>query len=191
MDIFLDRDGANATDNGSITNAQSSWFADPATADLHLVGTTTAAIDRAASLTQVTDDFDGDTRPQGLAPDVGADEYIAPTPTGVTDLRVSRAVADSTTLTVTLTWTPPAEAITATLRYSGALISEDNWNEATLLTDALSSSAGTFTAVVGRESDQVYFAHRWQDKAGTWSRLSNNAFWPSFSIYLPLVMRID
>jgi hypothetical protein len=73
MDIFLDRDGANATDNGSITNAQSSWFADPATADLHLVDTATDAIDQVTPLPQVSDDIDGDERPNGL-PDVGADE---------------------------------------------------------------------------------------------------------------------
>jgi len=38
-------------------------------------GAATAAIDRAATLAQVDDDFDGDARPVGAAPDVGADEY--------------------------------------------------------------------------------------------------------------------
>jgi hypothetical protein len=104
--------------------------------------------------------------------------------------RTTESITDATTLTATLTWTPPAEAITITLRYSGTLISEDNWNEATLLTDALSSSAGTFTAVVPRESDQIYFAHRWQNAVGARSRISNNAFWPSFPLYLPLVIRM-
>ena len=79
MDIWLDRDGANATGTGNITDAQSSWFVNPSDGDLHLVSTATAAIDQAATLPDVSDDFDGDTRPIGSAPDVGADEYGTPT----------------------------------------------------------------------------------------------------------------
>jgi len=191
MNIWLDRDGANATDTGSITDAQSSWFVEPATTDLHLVDVATAAIDHAAPLAQVNDDYDGDARPIGAAPDVGADEYGVSPPSAVTDLRVGYAVADSTTLTATLTWTPPVEAITATLRYSGVFISEENWAGAALLTDDLAGSASTFVAVVPYGGGRVYFAHRWQDATGAWSRLSNNAFWPSFPLYLPLVMRMD
>jgi len=81
MDILHNRDGAQGAVVGNVTNAQTSWFTDASSGDLHLRDTTTAAIDQAVSLTQVTDDFDGDARPVGPAPDVGADEYGAPTPT--------------------------------------------------------------------------------------------------------------
>jgi hypothetical protein len=79
LNIWLDRDGAGATGVGNIVNAQSSWFVNPAACDLHLVSAATNAINRAAPLAQVTNDFDGDARPQGSAPDVGADEYRAVT----------------------------------------------------------------------------------------------------------------
>ncbi len=191
MDVWPNRDGASATATGNVTDAGSEWFTDASNADLHLAALATEAIDQAAALSQVTDDFDGDARPQGTAPDVGADEYVASTPPAVNDLRVSRAVTDSTTLTATLTWTPPGEAVTATLRYSGALITEENWAGAALLVDDLAGSASAFVAVVPYGGGHVYFAHRWQNATGAWSRLSNNAFWPSFSLYLSLVMRMD
>jgi len=75
MSIWLNRDGASATGTGNVTNAESGWFANPAGADLHLASTATAAIDQAAGLAEVSDDFDGDLRPIGPAPDIGADEF--------------------------------------------------------------------------------------------------------------------
>jgi hypothetical protein len=78
MDLRPDRDGAQGTSTGNVTDAQSSWFVNPASGDLHLVATATAAIDQAAPLAQVTDDYDGSARPIGSAPDVGADEYSPP-----------------------------------------------------------------------------------------------------------------
>ncbi len=189
MDIALNRDGANGTGTGNVTNAQSSWFVDPSSADLHLVSSATAAIDQADTLSDVTDDFDGDARPIGPASDVGADEYGTPPPEAVTDLRVGRAVTDSTTLTATLTWTSPTEAVTATLRYSDTFIGADNWAGAALLTNTLPGGTGIFTAVLHYGGGHVYFAHRWQNTAGVWSGLSNNAFWPASHVYLPLVSR--
>jgi hypothetical protein len=78
MAIWLDRDGAQATGTGNVPNAQPAWFVNLAAADLHLLAAATAAIDQAAALPDVVDDFDGDVRPIGPAPDVGADEYRAP-----------------------------------------------------------------------------------------------------------------
>jgi hypothetical protein len=75
MTILADRDGAQGTLTGNVTNAQSDWFANPADGDLHLVASATSAIDQAVTLSDVSDDFDGDARPIGPAPDVGADEY--------------------------------------------------------------------------------------------------------------------
>ncbi|MCA9958157.1 MAG: right-handed parallel beta-helix repeat-containing protein, partial [Anaerolineales bacterium] len=75
MDIWADREGAQGSSVGNVTNGQSSWFVNAAAANLHLVSTAVAAIDQAAALPQVSDDFDGQARPLGLAADVGADEY--------------------------------------------------------------------------------------------------------------------
>jgi hypothetical protein len=68
------RDGASGTVTGNITNAQTHWFVSGATGDLHLTSEATTAIDRAVPLSNVVSDYDGDTRPVGPAPDVGADE---------------------------------------------------------------------------------------------------------------------
>jgi hypothetical protein len=69
-----ERDGAGATQTGNVTTAQTGWFRDAAAGDLHLLPTATVAIDQAAAGT-VGDDYDGEARPAGPAPDVGADEY--------------------------------------------------------------------------------------------------------------------
>jgi hypothetical protein len=183
------RDGATANLVGNITNAETGWFVDAASGDLHLVGTATAAIGQAAPLAEVPDDFDGDARPIGGAPDVGADEYGVPAPAAVTDLRVVNAVTAGGTLTVTLGWSPPEDAFTTTLRYSDAFITEASWDSATLLSDTLPSSAETFTAAVPYGGDTVYFALKSQNSEGSWSTLSNNAFWPYFDLCLPLILR--
>jgi hypothetical protein len=75
LDIWADRDGAQGILTGNLTNAQNGWFVNAVAGDLHLSPAATAAIDQAASLAEVTGDFDGDSRPIGLTPDVGADEY--------------------------------------------------------------------------------------------------------------------
>lgn len=49
-------------------------FANSATRDYHLTSAS-AAIDKGVS-TSLTIDFDGNTRPQGSAPDLGADEFV-------------------------------------------------------------------------------------------------------------------
>jgi hypothetical protein len=187
--IWPDRDGAQGTLVGNVTSAQASWFVDAASGDLHLRGTATGAIDRAAPLAGVSDDFDGDARPIGSAPDVGADEYGAPPPAAVTDLRVTQAITDSGVLTATLRWTAPASAVTTTLRYSGTLIVEAGWAGASLLTDTLPGSAESFTATVPYDGGTVYFALKSQNAEGEWADLSNNAFWPRWDTFLPLVTK--
>jgi hypothetical protein len=189
MDIWHDRDGAQGILTGNVVDAQTSWFVDAASGDLHLVATATDAIDQAASLADVTDDFDGDARPIGPAPDIGADEYGVPPPAAVTDLRVTEAITSTGTLTATLHWTAPADAVTTTLRYSDTFISEANWITALLLTDTLSGAADTFTATVPYSGGTVYFALKYQNAEGDWSDLSNNAFWPHFDIYLPTILK--
>lgn len=187
--IWHDRDGAQGNVVGNVTNAQSSWFVDAASGDLHLVVTATDAIDQATSLADVPDDYDGDARPIGPAPDVGADEYGVPAPTAVTDLRVTEAITRTGTLTATLSWTAPADAVTITLRYSDTLITETHWTSAPLLTDTLPGSAETYTATVPYGGSTVYFALRSQNAEGDWSNLSNNAFWPCWDVFLPFVTK--
>jgi len=71
---LLERDDATAILTGNLTDAHPSWFLDYSTGDLHLTPAAALAIDQAASLPEVQDDFDAQWRPQGLAADIGADE---------------------------------------------------------------------------------------------------------------------
>jgi hypothetical protein len=69
------RDGARVTQSGNLSTATPEMFVDPASENLHLRGTATAAIDQAPFLPEVVDDFDAQSRPQGSAYDIGADEF--------------------------------------------------------------------------------------------------------------------
>jgi hypothetical protein len=74
------RDGASGSVANNVTNVPASWFVNPAAGDLHLNQTATTAIDKGVAVS-VTDDFDGQARPQGAASDIGADEYSSSTAT--------------------------------------------------------------------------------------------------------------
>jgi hypothetical protein len=73
---ILGRDGAGGALTSNLSNAQSGWFANAAAGDLHLLPSATAAIDQAAPLAEVGDDYDGQYR--GSQPDIGADESNPP-----------------------------------------------------------------------------------------------------------------
>jgi hypothetical protein len=186
---LLERDGASATLAGNLAGASLSLFVDGAGGDLHLVGSASPAIDTGVAIAGglCDDDIDGDLR--GFARDIGADEYGAPPPAAVTDLRVAHAVADSSALTTTLEWTAPTGAFTTTLRYADSLITKANWDAASLIIDTLSGSVESYTAAVPYGGGTVYFALRSQNTDGAWSALSNNAFWPHWDIFLPLVAK--
>ena len=90
------RDGATATVTNNLTTAASALFVDPVNGDLHLKSTATAAIDKGLVQPDVTVDWDGDARPSGSAPDLGADEFLPyPTPRPPTSvvIRVSWVAA--------------------------------------------------------------------------------------------------
>ena len=108
-------------------------------------------------------------------------------PTTVTDLRVTVAITDTSTLTTTLRWTPLSTAITTTLRYSHSLITDLTWHSALTLTSSVISNS--FTTVVPYSTGVLYFALKSQAAVGSWSGLSNNAFWPSHTIFLPLIRK--
>jgi hypothetical protein len=193
MSIWPDRDGASASMIDNVTNAQSSWFVNPASYDLHLVAAATDAIDQAAVLASVSDDFDGDSRPIGTSSDIGADEYGVPPPPAVTSLRVTQGVTSTGVLTATLSWLAPTDGITYTMRYSNAFITEANWNSAINVTvpftAATAGSTEWLTPTVSYlDGDTAYFALKSQNAGGDWANLSNNAFWPNVDIYLPLIL---
>ena len=75
--VLRERDGAMATQTTNVTTATAAFYVSPATGDLHLQASATGAIDQ-GSASSVTTDVDGDSRPRGAAPDVGADETGAP-----------------------------------------------------------------------------------------------------------------
>jgi hypothetical protein len=181
-----DRGGTDYLE-GNLQSQPLSLFVDGAGGDLHLAATATAAIDQVTSPGDVSDDIDGDPRPVGAGSDVGADERRAPPP-AVDDLRVTRVVTGTGVITATLRWNAPAGAITTTLRYAGAPITEDNWAGASLLTDALPGTSEVYTPTVPYGGGIVYFAIKSRNDVGE-SALSNNAFWPWLEVYLPLVMR--
>jgi hypothetical protein len=192
MPIWADRDGAQGAATGNRTSAQSSWFVDPQIADLHLRATAANAIDQGIPLPQVIADYDGDIRPIGMAPDIGADEFspIAAPPSAATDLQISGFLIPDA-LHATLTWTPPAEAVTATLRYTYTHITESNWEAAYLLTDSLPGNTGTYQTNIPIVNQTVFVALKTRNAAGAWSPLSNNAFWPQQKTWLPLILKDD
>src|SRR5262245_7020054 len=69
------RDGATGTESNNVTNAQPSWFVNVAAGDLHLAPIATTAIDKAVIHPSVSTDYDAEAQPQGMAPDIGADEF--------------------------------------------------------------------------------------------------------------------
>ncbi len=97
------RDGAAVTESGNLEAATPGMFVAPASANLHLQGTATAAIDQAPFLAAVVDDFDGDARPQGPAYDIGADEFLGPANTPTPSSTPTNAPTNTPTNTPTRT----------------------------------------------------------------------------------------
>lgn len=73
--MFVENGTVPDTAGNLFITSAANWFRNPASGDLHLAGTATAAIDRGVPLSLVTDDFDGVAR--AGAPDIGADEYAS------------------------------------------------------------------------------------------------------------------
>ena len=87
------RDGASATVAGNNTRAVPAMFVNPATGDLHFVPGVAAVEVNAPTLAGCADDWDGEPRPAGKAPDVGADQRNAAVGTPGSRARRSRARA--------------------------------------------------------------------------------------------------
>ena len=80
------RDSAAATLGANLLTASPSLFVNPSNADLHLLPSAKSAIDHALPVSSITNDLDGDTRPQAGAPDIGADEIPAPSSFKITSV---------------------------------------------------------------------------------------------------------
>lgn len=74
---IVSRDGASGTVMTNVVNAVASWFANPSIGDLHLTASASATTVNAGQVVPgLSDDFDSQTRPQGGAIDIGADEIL-------------------------------------------------------------------------------------------------------------------
>jgi hypothetical protein len=116
--LILQREGASAIVSSNYTQATPAFFVNPSAADLHLVSSAAAAIDRGVPVSGATTDIDGDVRPIGPAPDLGADEFGVvqppppppPPPALAAPESLAAAVADRTVL---LTWVDRSTSETA------------------------------------------------------------------------------
>jgi hypothetical protein len=82
------RDSASATLLSNLVTAVPGMFVNPAGADLHLLASATNAIDKGLTLSTVTNDFDGDSRPRGASADIGADEFTTNAPPRLTSFQI-------------------------------------------------------------------------------------------------------
>jgi hypothetical protein len=187
-DEMQERDGAAGDLSGNLTTAQTAWFVDVPSGDLHLRSIAVEVINQATSSAGVLDDIDGDARPIGLAPDIGADEYGVPAPSTVTDLRITQVLTGTGFITVTMLWSPPLGAELQTIRYAADRITPANWDHAIVLSDILSGSISSYIAVVPYTNSTLYFVQKSYSSDGGWSGLSNNEFWPHLKVSLPILI---
>lgn len=75
--VIWKRDGPTVTQEGNVTTAQLSWFEDAASGNLRLASAVAGVVDQGVAVSGLYEDFDGQARPVGAAPDVGADEFSA------------------------------------------------------------------------------------------------------------------
>ena len=68
------RDGGSATLASNVTSAGASWFQNASTGDLHLTSSASGVVDSGQTVSEVTVDYDSETRPSGSAYDIGGDE---------------------------------------------------------------------------------------------------------------------
>lgn len=173
----------NIITTGTVNVWSDPGFVDPAGGDYHL-GPHSAAIDAGVDAGVATDQ-DGEARPRGCAPDIGADEFPGLPPLELTRTSV---VEGNGTLTLTVTWTHPAHVDSYTLVTSPTPIDEETWASATVLTGSLPASNTQVVATVPFDGRSIYLAARYT-ACGDISVISNNVSWPIRYTYLPLVSR--
>jgi hypothetical protein len=73
---IISRDSAIGTITNNVTNAIRTWFVNASNGDLHLSSVVNEVVDAGQNINGLTDDFDGQIRPQMINIDIGADELI-------------------------------------------------------------------------------------------------------------------
>lgn len=106
---ITDRGGGTSSNtvSGNVVNAQASWFVAPGSGNLRLSATAPASvIDAATAHASVTDDYDGNARSAGAAPDMGACEANATPPApAVPSAPTNCAASAQSGLQISVTWT--------------------------------------------------------------------------------------
>jgi hypothetical protein len=82
------RDGATGSVGHNVTNAATGWFVAPSNGDLHLASAVPSLVGQGVPITGLTNDFDGNPRPQGSPVTVGAEEWNSVRPNPPTNLQV-------------------------------------------------------------------------------------------------------
>jgi hypothetical protein len=155
------------------------------------------AVDVGDAASLLTHDFDGNLRPYGPGVDLGAFEVQEPPP--VTDLWASRGVTTTGVVTVTLIWTAPGrvgQSSTAhhyELRYDDRVFTQQSWDQgivvdANIIAGQPGQMQQTTVSLPWSGSGHLYFALRVFDVGGRVSEVSNAAFWPFESSFLPAAM---
>jgi hypothetical protein len=73
------RDGASGTVKSNVETASSGWFVNPSQGNLHLTSVLANVVDAGQIVSGLSNDFDGQSRPQGAGIDIGADEFTGTT----------------------------------------------------------------------------------------------------------------
>ncbi|MFD2334317.1 fibronectin type III domain-containing protein [Cohnella sp. GCM10020058] len=179
------RNSATAVQSDNLIGANGTWLANPAQGDYHLHPFFGAgARDIGVALPEVPTDMDGQTRPYGSAPDVGADEFV-PNETTPPAAIANVAASAATARTFKLTWSAPGDdgntgtAYLYDIRYANAPITEANWSSAqkveTSLLPAASGTSQSVTVTGPTAGTTVYAAIKTVDDQGNVSALSNVA----------------
>ena len=147
--VLWARDGATGTELNNLTGATADMFVNAAAGDLHLAASATSAIDHGVTSANVTDDWDGQTRPVGPAQDIGADEYVSgdtTAPTVAMTAPANGAAVSGTTVTVSATATDNVGVVGLQFKVDGvSLGAEDTTSPYTLTWNTTTTSNGSHT----------------------------------------------
>lgn len=72
------RNGATGVVLGNVEDAAADWFVDTGKGDLHLASRVAGVVEAGRPVPGLREDFDGQRRPDGLPPDIGADQWSRP-----------------------------------------------------------------------------------------------------------------
>jgi hypothetical protein len=74
---------------------------------------------------------------------------------------------------------------------SNSPITIDNWDEASDINvpfnPSLPGSIEWLTTSAQYNGEIYYIALRFQNNSGSWSEISNNGFWPSNDVFIPII----